>query len=101
MTYQASTAYACVAFRIMEHEGSELTEEYLEILMGVLYDFYTADEIQKIYTQGIVFDSCDAVMNDMIIKKKINEQHSHFWKYYSYKAFRKKVEKYNIVAKKV
>ena len=51
MTYQASTAYACVAFRIMENEGSELTEEYLEILMGVLYDFYTADEIQKIYTR--------------------------------------------------
>ena len=73
MTYQASTAYACVAFRIMEHEGSELTEEYLEILIGVLYDFYTADEIQKIYTQGIVFDSYEAVMDDMVIKKEINE----------------------------
>lgn len=73
MTFQASTAYACVAFRIMAHEGSELTEEYLDLLMGLLHDFYTADEIQKIYTQDIVFDSCDAVINDMIIKRKINE----------------------------
>lgn len=73
MTYQTSTAYACVALRIMTHEGSEITEEYLDILMGVLYDFYTADEIQKIYAQDIIFDSYDAVINDMTIKRKINE----------------------------
>ena len=71
MTYQASTAYACVALRIMTHEGNEITEEYLDILMGVLYDFYTADEIQKIYVQDIIFDSYDAVINDK--KSKINE----------------------------
>jgi len=73
MTYQASTAYACVAFRIMAHEGNELTEEYLDMLMGILYDIYTDDEIQKIYTQNIIFDSYDAVVNDMIVKRKINE----------------------------
>lgn len=73
MTYRASTAYACVAFRIMAHEGSELTEEYLDMLMGILYDFYTADEIQKIYAQNIIFDSYDAVVNDRIVKRKINE----------------------------
>lgn len=73
MTYQASTAYACVAFRIMAHEGTEMTEEYLDILIGILYDFYTTDEIQKIYMQNIIFDSCEAVINDKRIKKKINE----------------------------
>ena len=73
MTHQASTAYACVAFRIMIYEGTEMTEENLDILLGVLYDFYTADEIQKIYVQDIIFDSYDAFINDKIIKSKINE----------------------------
>lgn len=41
MTHQASTAYACVAYRIMEYEGKELSEEYLGVLLEILYDFYT------------------------------------------------------------
>ena len=45
MTGPAAKAYGCVAYRIMEYEKGELSEEYLDILM----DFYTADEIQKIY----------------------------------------------------
>ncbi len=65
MTYQASTAYVCVALRIMTHKGSEITEEYPGILMGMLYDFYTAGEIQKIHSHDIIFDSYDAVINDM------------------------------------
>lgn len=39
MTYQSSSAYACVAYRIMEYEGQEMSEEYLSILMEMLYDF--------------------------------------------------------------
>ncbi|MDE6850906.1 MAG: hypothetical protein K2J67_00240, partial [Lachnospiraceae bacterium] len=64
MTYRASTAYACVAFRIMIHEGTEITEENLAILIEDLYDFYTAREIQKIYLQDIIFDSYEAFIND-------------------------------------
>ena len=71
MTYRASTAYACVAFRIMVYEGAEMIEENLAILIEDLYDLYTADEIQKIYLQNIVFDSYEAFINDK--KSKINE----------------------------
>ena len=66
MTNQASTAYACVAFRIMACEGADLTEEYLDILMGILYDLYTSDEIQKIYRQNIVLDSYEAIVGEKI-----------------------------------
>lgn len=70
MTYLASKAYACVAFRIMAYEGTDLTEEYLDILMGILYDLYTCDEIQKIYKQNIVIDSYEAIVGE---KTKTNE----------------------------
>lgn len=49
MTGKTAIAYACVAYRIMEYEKEELSEEYLDMLMGILTDFYTTDEIQKIY----------------------------------------------------
>lgn len=49
MTGPAAKAYGCVAYRIMEYEKEELSEEYLDMLMGILMDFYTADEIEKIY----------------------------------------------------
>ena len=70
MTYLASKACACVALRIMAYEGTELTEEYLDILMSILYDLYTSDEIQKIYKQNIVLDSYEAIVGEMT---KINE----------------------------
>ena len=70
MTYLASKAYACVALRIMAYEGTELTEEYLDILMSILYDLYTSDEIQKIYKQNIVLDSYEAIVGE---STKINE----------------------------
>lgn len=73
MTHQAATSYACVAYRIMEYEGGEQSEEYLDILMGILYDFYTEKEIEKIYMQDIKIDSYQAVINDTEIKKIINE----------------------------
>ncbi len=44
MTGPAVIVYGCVAYRIMEYEKGELSEEYLDMLM----DFYTADENQKI-----------------------------------------------------
>lgn len=70
MTNKASTAYACVAFHIMAYEETELTEEYLDIFMNILFDLYTADEIQRIYRQNIVFDSYEAVAGKRI---KTNE----------------------------
>lgn len=73
MTGLAAIAYGCVAYRIMEYEKVELSEEYLDTLMGILMDFYTADEIQKIYEKDIVLDSYGAIMNEEIIKRKINE----------------------------
>lgn len=63
MSHQASTAYACVAYRIMEYEGKELSEEYLGVLLEILYDFYTESEIKKIYQENIRFDSYDAIIN--------------------------------------
>ena len=45
MSHNAATAYACVAYRIMEYEGSEKSEEYLDILLDILYSFYTENEI--------------------------------------------------------
>ena len=48
MTHQSSRAYACVAYRIMEYEGQEMSEEYLSLLMEMLYDFYTESELKKV-----------------------------------------------------
>ena len=45
MTDRASKAYACVAFRIMIYEGTDMTEENFAILIEDLYDFYTAKEM--------------------------------------------------------
>lgn len=73
MTYRASKAYACVAYRIMAYEKEESSEEYLDMLMGILMDFYTTEEIQKIYEKNIILDSYGSVMNEEIIKRKINE----------------------------
>jgi len=61
MTGPAAKAYGCVAYRIMEYEKEELSEEYLDMLMGILMDFYTADEIEKIYKKN---------KNDTIKKKE-------------------------------
>ena len=73
MTCRASKAYACVAYRIMAYEKEEPSEEYLDMLMGILIDFYTAEEIQKIYEKNIILDSYGSIMNEEIIKRKINE----------------------------
>ena len=73
MTYRTATSYACVTYRIMEYEGGEQSEEYLDILMGILYDFYTEKEIEKIYMQDIKIDSYQAVINDTEIKRIIDE----------------------------
>lgn len=73
MTGPAAKAYGCVAYRIMEYEKEELSEEYLDMLMGILMDFYTVDEIQKIYKKNIVLDSYGLIMNEEIIKRKTNE----------------------------
>ena len=54
----------------MAYEGTELTEEYLDILMSILYDLYTSDEIQKIYKQNIVLDSYEEIVGE---RTKINE----------------------------
>lgn len=70
MTYNAAIAYACVAYRIMKYDGREQSEEHLDILLGVLNDFYTEKEIEKIYQQDIVFDSYEAVMDVEKIKQK-------------------------------
>ena len=72
-TGNTAIAYACVAYRIMEYEKWELSEEYLDTLMGILMDFYTVDEIQKIYKKNIVLDSYGSIMNEEIINRKINE----------------------------
>ena len=65
MTCRASKAYACVAYRIMAYEKEETSEEYLNMHMGIIMDFYTAQEIQKIYDKNIIIDSYGMIMNEI------------------------------------
>lgn len=71
MTHDAATAYACVAYRVMEYDGGILTEEQFEVILEMLFGFYDEWEIQKMYQKNIVFGSCDAIINEEKIKKKI------------------------------
>lgn len=71
MTHNAATAYACVAYRVMEYDGVTLTEEQFEVILEMLFGFYSEWEIQKIYQQNIVFSSHDAIINEEKIKQKI------------------------------
>ena len=64
MTHQSSRAYACVAYRIMEYEGQEMSEEYLSILMEMLYDFYTANGIKKVYLDNVRLDAYETLLRD-------------------------------------
>ena len=70
MTYQSSNAYACVAYRIMEYEGQEMSEEYLSILMEMLYNFYTESEIKKIYLDNIRVDAYEAMLKLVLTMSK-------------------------------
>lgn len=49
----------------MAYEKEEHSEEYLDMLMGILMDFYTAQEIQKIYDKNIIIDSYGMIMNEI------------------------------------
>lgn len=71
MRCQTATAYACVAYRTMEKDGMPMTEENMELIMGILYDFYSEQEIEKIYRDNICFDSYQMIMDDKEIKNKI------------------------------
>lgn len=73
MTYPTATAYACVAYRTMEKDEMPMTEENLELVLGILYDFYSEKEIGKIYRENIIFDSYQMIMCDKEIKQKIKE----------------------------
>ncbi len=64
MTHQSSRAYACVAYRIMEYEGQEMSEEYLSILMEMLYDFYAESEIKKVYLDNVRLDAYETMLKD-------------------------------------
>jgi len=64
MTYESSSAYACVAYRIMEYEGQEMSEEYLSILMEILYDFYTESEIRKIYLDNVQLEAYETILGN-------------------------------------
>lgn len=64
MTHQSCRAYACVAYRIMEYEGQEMSEEYLSILMEMLYDFYTESEIKKVYLDNVQLDSYEVMLRN-------------------------------------
>ena len=73
MRYWTATAYACVACRTMEEEKMAVTEENMEMILGILYDFYSEKEIEKIYSGNIRFDSYQMIMEDQKIKQKIKE----------------------------
>lgn len=69
MNNRASTAYACVAYRVMMQEMAETTEEQLGLLMEMLYDVYTPYEIQKVYNQNIRIDFYESFPEDIVKKK--------------------------------
>lgn len=69
MTHDAATAYACVAYRVMEYDREPLTEEQFEVVLEMLFGFYNEREIEKIYQQNIVFGSDDAIINEEKIKE--------------------------------
>lgn len=71
MTHDAATAYACVAYRVVEYDGVPLTEEQFEIILEMLFGFYEEWEIEEIYQKNIVFSSCDAIINEKKRKKEI------------------------------
>lgn len=71
MTKNGAAAYACVAYGVMEEEKKEISEEYLSVLLEILYEFYTEKEIKKIYEGNICFDCYEAVINEDKIKNKI------------------------------
>ncbi len=73
MRCQTATAYACVACRTMEKDGMPVTEENMELIIGILYDFYSEKEIEKIYRDNICFDSYQMIMDDKEIKNKRKE----------------------------
>lgn len=37
MTHDAATAYACVAYRVMEYDREPLTEEQFEVVLKMLF----------------------------------------------------------------
>ena len=41
MTHDAATAYACVAYRVMEYDGVSLSEEQFEVILEMLFGFYS------------------------------------------------------------
>lgn len=49
MKAATTIAYACVAYRMMEYEKFERTEENYSVMLETLIDFCTPAEIQKIY----------------------------------------------------
>jgi hypothetical protein len=73
MNHNTATAYGCVAYRIMKDEGKEESEEYLELLMETLYDFYNGKDILAIYRSKIKLDFYDVIVNDEKTKKLTNE----------------------------
>ncbi|HBI60581.1 MAG TPA: hypothetical protein DDY31_05130 [Lachnospiraceae bacterium] len=73
MRYRTATAYACVACRTMAEDRMPMTEENMEMIIGILYDFYSEKEIEKIYRDNIYFDSYQMIMEDRKIKRKIKE----------------------------
>ena len=46
MTHDAATAYACVAYRVMEYDREPLTEEQFEVVLEMLFGFYNEDNVQ-------------------------------------------------------
>ncbi len=46
-----------------------MTEENMEMIIGILYDFYSEKEIEKIYRDNIRFDSYQMIMDDKEIKE--------------------------------
>ncbi|GKG99014.1 hypothetical protein CE91St54_09520 [Hungatella hathewayi] len=47
MTHNVATAYACVAYRVMEYDGELLNEKQFKVILKMLFGFTMKRKLKK------------------------------------------------------
>lgn len=72
--YKDQKAFIKDLKRVYGAEGEEIAMQNLEdMLMDILYDFYTEKESEKIYMQNIKIDLYTAIIKETEVKRRINK----------------------------
>lgn len=72
--YKDQKAFIKDLKRVYGAESEEIAMQNLEdMLMDILYDFYTEKESEKIYMQNIKIDLYTAIIKDTEVKRRINK----------------------------